>query len=154
MKEGKILALSVSREKGVPKENVEEVKVIEDFGIEGDAHAGSWHRQVSFLDLKTIKRMKDIIGREVAFGELAENVATDVDLSIVEVGDLIEAGECLFEVTQIGKKCHHGCAIFQRVGKCEMRTHGVFTRVLKGGRLKVGDTLRVIKKDEAKDGAF
>ena len=80
-------------------------------------------------------------------------VTTDVDLSIVDVGDLIEAGECLFEVTQIGKKCHHGCAIFQRVGKCEMRTHGVFTRVLRGGRLRVGDPLRIIKKNRVKDGA-
>jgi len=110
---GKVVAISISKEKGVPKENVEEVKVLENYGIEADAHAGPWHRQVSFLDLKTIHRMKEIIGREIAFGELAENITTDVDLSVVEVGDLIEAGECLFEVTQIGKKCHHGCAIFK-----------------------------------------
>ena len=143
---GKVIALSISREKGVSKENVPEVKVIEDFGIENDAHAGTWHRQVSFLDLKTIEKMKKLIGREIAFGELAENITTDADLSSVEVGDLIFVGECLFEVTQIGKKCHHGCAIFQKVGQCEIRTHGVFTRVLRGGILRIGDPLKIIKK--------
>jgi len=143
---GKIMAISISKEKGVSKENVLAVKVLEDFGIENDAHAGTWHRQVSFLDLKTIEKMKNLIGREVAFGELAENITTDADLSSVEVGDLISAGECLSEVTQIGKKCHYGCAIFQRVEQCEMRTHGVFTIVLRGGILCVGDLLKIIKK--------
>jgi len=145
--EGKVVAISISREKGVPKENVPEAKVIENFGIEGDAHAGPWHRQVSFLDIYTLEWMKEVVGRPLAYGELAENITTDADLSQVEVGDLIEAGECLFEVTQIGKKCHHGCAIFQRVGKCEMRNRGIFTRVLRGGLLKVGDPLRIIRKE-------
>lgn len=146
MFEGKVIAISISKEKGVPKENVPEARVIEDFGIEGDAHAGPWHRQVSFLDIYTLEWMKKVVGRPLAYGELAENITTDADLSQVEVGDLIEAGECLFEVTQIGKKCHHGCAIFQRVGKCEMRNRGIFTRVLRGGLLKVGDPLKIIKK--------
>ncbi|MCS7199853.1 MAG: MOSC domain-containing protein [Caldimicrobium sp.] len=152
MKRGKVIALSISREKGVPKENVSQVKVIENYGIEGDAHAGSWHRQVSFLDVYTLEWMKDLIGRPLAYGELAENVTTDLDLSQVKVGDKIIAGECLFEVTQIGKKCHHGCAIFERVGKCEMRNRGVFTKVIKGGIIKVGDIIELIKgrKDEAK----
>lgn len=144
--EGKIIAISISKAKGVPKENVDEVKVIEDFGIEGDAHAGPWHRQVSFLDMYTLEWMKELLGRPIAYGELAENITTDVDLSQIKIGDFIEAGECLFEVTQIGKKCHHGCAIFQRVGKCEMRNRGVFTKVLKGGKLKKGDPLRIIIK--------
>ncbi len=148
MKEGKVIALSISREKGVPKENVPQVVVKENFGIEGDAHAGPWHRQVSFLDLKTIEGMKELVGRPLKFGELAENITTDLDLSQLEVGDLIEVGECLFEVTQIGKRCHHGCAIFQRVGQCEMRNRGVFTRVLKGGILRVGDIVRPLKKGE------
>ncbi len=151
MLEGKVIAISISKEKGVPKENVSEVKVIENFGIEGDAHSGPWHRQVSFLDIYTLEWMKDIIGRPLSYGELAENITTDVDLSQVEVGDLIFAGECLFEVTQIGKKCHHGCAIFQRVGKCEMRNRGIFTKVLRGGILKVGDPLKIIKRGK-KDG--
>ncbi len=146
LSEGKVIAISISKEKGTPKENVTEVKVIENFGIEGDAHAGPWHRQVSFLDIFTLEWMKEIVGRTLAYGELAENITTDVDLSIVKVGDYIEAGECLFEITQIGKKCHHGCAIFQRVGKCEMRNRGIFTKVLKGGVLRVGDKLKVIVK--------
>lgn len=148
MLKGKIIAISISKEKGVPKEKVSQVKVVENFGIEGDAHAGSWHRQVSFLDTFTLEWMKKIVGRPLSYGELAENITTDVDLSQVEVGDLISAGECLFEVTQIGKKCHHGCAIFQRVGKCEMRNRGIFTKVLKGGLLKVGDPLEIIKRGE------
>lgn len=142
--EGKVVAISISKEKGIPKENVSEVMVIENFGLEGDAHAGPWHRQVSFLDIYTLEWMKELLGRTLGYGELAENITTDVDLSQVKVGDLIEAGECLFEVTQIGKKCHHGCAIFQRVGKCEMRNRGIFTKVLRGGRLKRGDPLRII----------
>lgn len=145
MLQGRVVALSVSREKGVPKENVPEVRVVEGFGIEGDAHGGPWHRQVSFLDTSTIEWMKEIIGRPVRYGELAENITTDVDLSQVSIGDRIRVGECLFEVTQIGKKCHHGCAIFQRVGKCEMRRRGVFTKVLKGGLIRVGDPVEIIK---------
>ncbi len=143
--QGKVVALSVSRKKGVPKENVPEVKIVEGYGVEGDAHGGSWHRQVSFLDTATLEYMQELIGREIRPGELAENVTVDLDLSEVEVGDRISAGECLFEVTQIGKKCHTGCAIFQRVGRCEMRNRGIFTRVIKGGILRVGDSVQVLK---------
>ena len=148
--EGRVVALSVSREKGVPKENVTEVRIVEGYGVEGDAHGGAWHRQVSFLDLATLECMRETLGREVRPGELAENVTVDLDLSAVEVGDRIAAGECLFEVTQIGKKCHTGCAIFKRVGRCEMRNRGVFTRVLRGGVLRVGDPVRILARSEGK----
>ncbi len=144
---GKVVALSVSREKGVPKENVPEVRIVEGYGVEGDAHGGAWHRQVSFLDTRTLEYMRDLLGREVRPGELAENVTVDLDLSGVRVGDRIAAGECLFEVTQIGKKCHTGCAIFQRVGRCEMRNRGVFARVLRGGVLRVGDPIELLDGD-------
>lgn len=149
---GKVVAISISREKGVPKENILEAKVIEGFGIEGDAHGGPWHRQVSFLDTYTISWMTSVLGRSLRFGELAENITVDVDLSKVEVGDKIRVGECLFEITQIGKKCHHGCAIFQRVGKCEMRRKGVFTKVLKGGVIRVGDPVEILKEEKLNDG--
>lgn len=142
---GRVVALSVSRKKGVPKENVPEVKIVEGYGVEGDAHGGDWHRQVSFLDTATLEYMRELVGREIRPGELAENVTVDLDLSGVKVGDRIAAGECLFEVTQIGKKCHTGCAIFQRVGRCEMRNRGIFTKVLRGGTLRVGDPVKVIK---------
>ncbi|OAQ20671.1 MOSC domain-containing protein [Thermosulfurimonas dismutans] len=145
MVEGRIVALSVSRKKGVPKENVPEVRIVEGYGVEGDAHGGDWHRQVSFLDTATLECMRELVGREIRPGELAENVTVDLDLSEVELGDRIAAGECLFEVTQIGKKCHTGCAIFQRVGRCEMRNRGIFTKVLRGGTLRVGDPVKVIK---------
>ena len=142
---GRVIALSVSRKKGVPKENVPEVKIVEGYGVEGDAHGGDWHRQVSFLDTATLEYMRELVGREIRPGELAENVTVDLDLSGVKVGDRIAAGECLFEVTQVGKKCHTGCAIFQRVGRCEMRNRGIFTKVLRGGTLRVGDPVKVIK---------
>ena len=144
--EGKVLAISISGKKGVSKENVEEIEVLEGYGMKGDAHGGPWHRQVSFLDRTTIEEMQRRIKREIRPGELAENITVDLDLSQVEIGDIIAAGECIFEVTQIGKKCHTGCAIFQTVGCCEMREKGVFTRVLKGGMLRVGDPVRIIKK--------
>jgi len=118
---------------------------VEGYGVEGDAHGGDWHRQVSFLDTATLEYMRELVGREIRPGELAENVTVDLDLSEVKVGDRIAAGECLFEVTQIGKKCHTGCAIFQRVGRCEMRNRGIFTKVLRGGTLRVGDPVKVIK---------
>ncbi|RUM89355.1 MAG: MOSC domain-containing protein [Thermodesulfatator sp.] len=146
--EGRVTALSLSREKGVPKENVPEVRIVRGYGVEGDAHGGPWHRQVSFLDTATLEYMRRILGREVRPGELAENVTVDLDLSQVKVGDQILAGECLFEVTQIGKKCHSGCAIFQRVGRCEMRNRGVFTRVLKGGVLRVGDPVKILRREK------
>ena len=143
---GRVVALSISREKGVPKENVSEVRIVEGYGVEGDAHGGNWHRQVSFLDTATLEYMRKLIGRRVRPGELAENITVDLDLSEVEIGDRISVGECLFEVTQIGKKCHAGCAIFQRVGRCEMRNRGVFTRVVKGGVLRVGDPVKILTK--------
>lgn len=150
--QGKVIALSISSEKGVPKENVKEVRVIEGYGIEGDAHGGPWHRQVSFLDTHTIEWMSVILQRPLRFGELAENITIDIDLSKVKVGDRIRVGECLFEVTQIGKKCHHGCAIYQRVGKCEMRRKGIFTVVLRGGVIRVGDPVEIIKKENCGHG--
>ncbi|PMP97852.1 MAG: MOSC domain-containing protein [Thermodesulfobacterium geofontis] len=112
MLEGKVITISISKEKEVTKENVPEVKVIENFGIEGNVHSSPWHRQASFLDIYTLERMKEIVGRPYSYGELAENITTDADLSQVEMGDLISAGKCLFEVTQIGKKCHHRRTIF------------------------------------------
>ncbi len=145
--EGKIIALSVSRKKGVSKEPVPEVKIVENWGIEGDAHSGKWHRQVSLIDIYTLKYMEKLLGRKIAYGELAENITTDLDFSSIKVGDYLYAGECIFQVTQIGKKCHHGCAIYQRIGKCEMRNKGIFTKVLKGGILRVGDPIKLVKGD-------
>ena len=141
---GKVLAINVSVEKGVPKDSVPEAVLIEDFGIEGDAHAGKWHRQVSLLANESVDKMRDkgVVG--LCSGKFAENITTEgIILWQIPIGSKLKIGETLHEVTQIGKECHHGCAIKQQVGECVMPKEGIFTRVLVGGTIKVGDEIVV-----------
>jgi MOSC domain-containing protein YiiM len=136
---GNIAAISVSMEKGVPKSNVAQARLIEDWGIEGDAHAGHWHRQVSLLALESIATIR-ALGVDVQPGDFAENITTeDVDLSVVQVGDHLFVGDCELEITQIGKECHSRCSIYARVGDCVMPREGLFARVVCGGTIRVGD---------------
>ncbi len=118
------------------------------YGLEGDAHADCrTHRQVSLLAVESIEKMKRL-GLELKPGDFAENLTTEeIDLVSLPVGTgLIVGKEVILEVTQIGKECHTGCAIFQQIGKCIMPKEGVFTRVIRGGLVRVGDQIR-IKKD-------
>lgn len=142
--QGKVLRVSISDEKGVPKKNVEEVRLLVEWGVEGDAHAGAWHRQVSLLAMESIKKMQEK-GLEVRPGDFAENITTEgLDLLSLPIGTLLRVGsEALLEVTQIGKECHAGCAIFQQVGQCIMPTEGIFARVIKGGKVRPGDLIQV-----------
>lgn len=134
-----IIAICTSKEKGTAKYMVQEANVIEDFGIEGDAHAGKWHRQVSLLDLEKIEAFRGK-GANVDFGAFGENlVISGIELSKLPIGQKLVVGEIELEVTQIGKKCHDKCQIYYQVGQCIMPTNGIFTKVLKGGRVKVGD---------------
>lgn len=136
---GRIVALSISDRKGVPKRNVESVRLLEGYGIEGDAHAGSWHRQVSILAIESIERMKER-GLNLRPGIFAENITTEnLDLSKLKVGDRILIGNVELEVTQIGKECPKPCAIFRKIGDCIMPREGIFARVVKGGEIRVGD---------------
>lgn len=136
---GRIVALSISDRKGVPKRNVESVRLLEDYGIEGDAHAGSWHRQVSILAIESIERMKGK-GLNLRPGIFAENITTEnLDLSKLKVGDRILIRGVELEVTQIGKECLKPCAIFRKIGDCIMPREGIFARVVKGGEIRVGD---------------
>ena len=138
---GKVIATCISEAKGIQKHNVHSVKLIEDFGIEGDAHAGKWHRQVSLLSYEKIEEFK-ALGVSVKDGDFGENlVVSGVDFAKLQVGTRFQIGDVELELTQIGKECHHGCAIAQAVGKCIMPTEGVFARVLKGGPVRVGDRL-------------
>lgn len=116
-----------------------------DRGIEGDAHAGPWHRQVSFLAGETIEEVRGR-GLDVDFGDFAENIATEgVDWDRVEVGTRIRLGhQAVLEITQKGKTCHHRCAIYYRVGDCVMPREGVFARVIKGGKICCGDPIRFV----------
>jgi MOSC domain-containing protein YiiM len=136
------MAISISERKGVPKRNVGEVKLIEAWGLEGDAHAGAWHRQVSLLAWESIETMR-AKGVAVRAGAFAENITTvGVDLLAWKVGTRFCIGPAELEVTQIGKECHSKCAIYERVGDCVMPREGIFARVIRGGQIRVGDAVR------------
>ena len=141
MSTGKIRAICISEKKGTAKRPVEKAFFVTEHGLKGDAHAGDWHRQVSFLALEEIEDFRRR-GGEVEFGDFGENiVAEGIPFDTLPIGTRLQAGEVFFEITQIGKKCHSHCEIFKRVGDCIMPRKGVFGRVLRGGTLKAGDTL-------------
>ncbi|UCH50568.1 MAG: MOSC domain-containing protein [Chloroflexota bacterium] len=141
----KIIAVCKSEEKGTTKKDVKEGILKDDFGLVGDAHADCCtHRQVSLLAVESIDKMRDL-GLELKPGDFAENLTTEgIDLVSLPVGTRMSVGEqVVLEVTQIGKECHAGCAIFQQVGKCIMPKEGIFTRVVRGGTVKTGDQIEV-----------
>lgn len=142
---GKILAVCISEKKGTQKINVKERRLIENHGLEGDAHAGTWHRQVSLL---SNEKIIDFINRggDVNQGDFGENLIVEgIDLAKLPVGTKLQINDdILLEVTQIGKECHSHCAIYHTVGDCIMPREGIFTRVLKGGIVKVGDSIKVL----------
>lgn len=141
---GKVLAICISEKKGTLKNEISEAKFIEDFGIENDAHAGKWHRQVSLLEFNKIDEFRRK-GANVNFGEFGENlVVQGIEIHTLPIGQLIQLGDVILEVTQIGKKCHDKCQIYYQVGECIMPKNGIFTKVIKGGRVKVGDECNLI----------
>jgi MOSC domain-containing protein YiiM len=141
---GKIIAVNVSLNKGERKTPVPEVTLRENHGIEGDAHAGDWHRQVSLLAQESIDKMV-ALGLDVKEGDFAENITTQgVDLVHLPIGTRMELGETLLEVTQIGKECHNRCAIYYQAGDCVMPKEGIFAKVLKGGVVRPGDAVKVL----------
>ena len=137
-----ITSIAISKKKGTRKTPVEEVAIRENYGIEEDAHAGPWHRQVSFLASESIEEAKKR-GLDVTFGDFAENFATlGVDWKTVPIGTLLRLGDTvLVEITQIGKECHNKCAIYYQAGDCIMPKEGIFGRVLKGGKIRRGDPI-------------
>ena len=146
----KIIAVCSSASKGVRKENIGQGVIKKGYGLEGDAHADcTTHRQVSLLAMSSIHKMRQM-GYEVNPGDFAENLTTEgIDLLALAPGSRLQVGlEVLLEITQIGKECHSGCAIFKQVGKCIMPTEGIFARVLRGGHVKVGDEIKNILKEE------
>ena len=141
---GRVVSLAVSTKKGIPKSCVSKVMLVEDHGVEGDAHAGPWHRQVSLLAEEGIQTMVDK-GLTVGFGDFAENIATQgIDWLQVPVGTRVTLGaDVVLEITQIGKICHKPCAIFHRAGDCIMPREGIFGKVIRGGALAIGDAIEV-----------
>ena len=141
----KILAICTSDKKGVVKTPVDSVEMKVDHGIVGDAHAGNWHRQVSWLGDESAEKVRQAGIEDITAGRFAENILTDgITLYELPVGTRFRVGETLHEVTQIGKECHTGCAIKQLTGDCVMPREGIFTKVLEGGRVKVGDEIQVL----------
>lgn len=142
----KIIAVCTSEKKGMRKKNVGEGTLIVSFGLEGDAHGGDWHRQVSLLAIESIKKMQDK-GLDVVPGDFAENLTTEgIDLVSLPIGTKLKIGVTgLGEVTQIGKECHTRCAIYYQAGDCVMPKEGIFIRVLEGGAVNVGDTIEVME---------
>jgi MOSC domain-containing protein YiiM len=138
----KIVSIAVSSKKGTVKKQVQNARLLEDHGMEGDAHAGKWHRQVSFLAAESIAGAKER-GLDVDFGDFAENIATTgIDWVNIPVGTKFKLGETAqVEITQIGKECHNRCAIYYKAGDCIMPKEGVFARVLKGGDIACGNEI-------------
>lgn len=140
--QGRIVAVCTAPEKGMIKHDVGEGLLVEELGLEGDAHAGFMHRQVSMIALEDIKTMMEKLP-ELEPGSFAENLTTEgFDLSELKIGDRLAVGEALLEVTQIGKECHSLCEVFKKIGDCIMPRKGIFTRVIKGGKVKTGDIIR------------
>jgi len=144
----KIMAVCKSKEKGTKKEPVAEGILREDYGLVGDAHANCCtHRQVSLLAIESINKMGSL-GFDVGPGDFAENLTTEgIELVTLPVGTRLLVGEkVVLELTQIGKECHTGCAIYRQIGKCIMPKEGVFAKVIRGGLVRAGDQIR-IKED-------
>jgi cyclic pyranopterin phosphate synthase len=142
---GKVLSINISEKKGVVKEPIKEGLFIENYGLENDAHSGNWHRQVSLLGTESFNKMKEMGLNDLKFGDFAENITTEgIILYELPIGTKLAIGETLHEVTQIGKECHKGCAIAQKVGKCVMPKEGIFTKVLNGGIIKEGDIIKIL----------
>ncbi len=141
----KVIAVCTSETKGVSKNPIEVGHMLEEFGLEGDAHADSaWHRQVSLLATESIDKMRRF-GLDLKPGDFAENLTTEgIEVFTLPVGTRLRVGdETILEVSQIGKECHVGCAIRQKVGKCIMPVEGVFARVIHGGNVHPGDEIRI-----------
>ncbi|RTZ97800.1 MAG: MOSC domain-containing protein [Deltaproteobacteria bacterium] len=141
----KIESIAISRKKGTRKVPVIKARIEAAHGIAGDAHAGPWHRQISFLATESIDKAKQQ-GLDVTFGSYAENIATSgIDWPAVPVGTRLNLGDTvIIEITQIGKTCHHKCAIYYQAGDCIMPTQGVFGKVITGGDIRQGDDIRFI----------
>lgn len=141
----KVLAVCISEKKGVQKTSVPYIDVKRNHGIVGDAHAGDWHRQISLLARESVDQMR-LCGVNLFDGAFAENIVTEgIDLKHLPIGTLLQVGPTLLRVTQIGKECHHDCAVKKLAGKCVMPTDGIFAVVEAEGRIAPGDEI-VIKE--------
>lgn len=143
---GKITAVCISSEKGTAKRNTETAELIADHGLLGDAHAGKWHRQVSILSAEKIEDFR-AKGAKVEYGDFGENLVVEgIDFKNLPLGTVFECGNIILKLTQIGKECHNRCNIFNTMGDCIMPREGVFAKVIRGGKINVGDEMKIIKQ--------
>ncbi|MGN8944219.1 molybdopterin-binding protein [Bariatricus sp. HCP28S3_E4] len=141
---GEIKAICISERRGTQKKEIPEAQILEDWGIEGDAHGGKWHRQISLLAVEKIEEFR-ARGAEIDYGAFGENLIVEgYDLRTLPVGTRFRIGEVLLELTQIGKECHSHCEIYKKMGDCIMPREGVFTEVLHGGHIQKGDQIEMI----------
>ena len=141
----KIVSIAISKKKGTIKRCIDQAELVENHGIKEDAHAGDWHRQLSFLAAESIEKASTDEFK-LNFGDFAENLATTgIDWKSQKIGQRVSLGkDALVEITQIGKECHKKCAIYYRTGDCIMPREGVFAKILKGGIIRVGDGIALI----------
>ena len=140
-----IKAVCISEEKGTQKHTVDSISLIPDHGILGDAHAGNWHRQVSLLAAESVEKVQKNISFTLFPGAFAENILTEgICLYELPVGTRLRIGTALCEVTQIGKECHHDCAIRKAAGDCVMPREGIFVKVLTPGSARPGDFINIV----------
>ena len=142
----KVVAVNISQHKGTFKYPVPLGHATVDHGLAGDAHAGNWHRQISLLAQESIDKMTALGVSDLTPGKFAENITTSgIELHTLPVGTRLRIGDCLAEVTQIGKECHNDCAIRQAVGMCVMPTEGIFAVVVQEGTVRPGDSIEVLE---------
>lgn len=145
---GRVRAICISKERGTEKQAVPEGHFLVDFGIQGDAHAGNWHRQVSLLSYDKVEAFNQR-GADVSDGAFGENLVVEgIDFASLPVGTRLCAGTAQLEMTQIGKECHSHCAIYNRMGECIMPREGVFARVIQEGIIRPGDDMTAIAPQE------
>jgi len=147
MVRAKVIAICKSDIKGTSKKSVPEAEFIEDWGIKNDAHSGKWHRQISLLSKEKIDAF-NLKGANVEYGAFGENIVLEgYDLKELPIGSIIEIGDSVvLRVTQIGKQCHSGCDIAQRMGECIMPTNGIFAKVITGGKVSINNDIRIFEK--------
>ena len=147
---GVIKGICISEKRGTAKHEIEEAILVKDWGIQGDAHAGHWHRQVSLLSYEKIEEFRKK-GADIELGAFGENlIVSGYDFRNLAVGTRFQCGEAVLEMTQIGKECHSHCEIYKRLGECIMPREGVFAIVLHGGTIRKGDLLERIAENSHK----
>ena len=144
---GVIKGICISEKRGTAKHEIEEAILAKDWGIQGDAHAGHWHRQVSLLSYEKIEEFRKK-GVDIGLGAFGENlIVSGYDFRSLPVGTRFRCGDAILEMTQIGKECHSHCEIYKRMGECIMPREGVFAVVLEGGTIRKGDNLEIMEME-------